>query len=74
MAKLTEVPHPVSDRIMTMRIPLTKDRNATIVSAYAPTMANPQENKKEFYSQLNGTLILQRCLQYTIEIHTRSKV
>ena len=34
VAKLTEMPHPVSDRIMTMRIPLTKDRNATIVSFY----------------------------------------
>ena len=37
-----------------MRISLTKDRNATIVSAYAPTIANP--NKETFYSQLNGTL------------------
>ena len=39
-----------------MRIPLTKDRNATIVSAYAPTMTNPKENKNTFYSQLKGTL------------------
>ena len=57
MTKLTEMPHPVSDRIMTTRIPLTKDRNVTIVSAYAPTMANPEENKETFYSQLKGTLI-----------------
>ena len=56
VAKLTELPHPVSDRIMTMRIPLTKDRNATIVSAYAPTMTNPEENKETSYSQLKGTL------------------
>ena len=56
MAKLTEIPHPVNDRIMTMRIPLTKDRNATIVSAYAPTMTNPEKNKETFYSQLKGTL------------------
>ena len=56
MAKLPEMPHPVSDRIMTIRIPLTKDRNATIVSAYAPTMTNPEENKETFYSQLKGTL------------------
>ena len=41
---------------MTMIIPLTKDRNATIVSAYVPTMANPKENKETFYSQLKGTL------------------
>ena len=50
------MPHPVSDRIMTMKIPLTKDRNATIVSAYAPTMTNPEENKETFYSQLKGKL------------------
>ena len=29
VAKLTEMPYPVSDRILTMRIHLTKDRNAT---------------------------------------------
>ena len=55
MAKLTEMPHPVSDRIMTMRIPLTKDRNDTIGSAYAPTM-NPEENKETFHSQLKAIL------------------
>ena len=48
VAKLTEMPHPVSDRIMTMRIPLTKDRNATIVSAYTPTMANPRRTRRHF--------------------------
>ena len=48
--------NPVSHRIMTMRISLTKDRNATIVRAYTPTMANPEESKVAFYSQLKGTL------------------
>ena len=33
-SNLTEMPHPVNDKIMTMIIPLTK--NATIVSAYIP--------------------------------------
>ena len=56
MAKLTEMPHPVNDRFTTMRIPFTKDRNATIVSAYAQTMANPDENKDTFYSHLKLTL------------------
>ena len=46
--KVTEMQHPVSDRIMTMGIPLTKDRNATIASAYAPTMANPEDDKEKF--------------------------
>ena len=70
MAKLTEMPHLVNDMIMTMRIPLTKDRNdkivsayativsayATLVSAYATTTVNPEENKETLYSQLKGTL------------------
>ena len=45
-----------NDRIMTMRIPLTKDRNATIVRAYVPTMAIAEENKEAFYSQPKDTL------------------
>ena len=49
MTNLTEMLRPVNDKIMTIRIPLTKDRNATIVSIYAPTMANPEENKEPFY-------------------------
>ena len=56
VTKLTEMPDEVSNRFTTMRIPLTKDRNTTIVSAYALTMANPEENKETLYSQLKGTL------------------
>jgi hypothetical protein len=56
VAKLTEMPKPVTDRIMTMRIPLAKDGNATIISVYAPTMTNPDEAKENFYSQLRSTL------------------
>ena len=54
MAKLTEI--PLSDRIMTMRIPLTKDQNYTIVGAYVPTMVNPEENKEAFSILLKGSL------------------
>ena len=35
---LTEMPRPVSNRIMTMKIPLSKDNFATIIIVYAPTM------------------------------------
>ena len=52
VTKLTEMPRSVSDRIMTMRLPLSKDNFATIVSVYLPTMTNPDENKKVFYNQL----------------------
>ncbi|KAK2186703.1 hypothetical protein NP493_193g01005 [Ridgeia piscesae] len=55
-AGVTEMPRPVSDIIMTMRQPLSKDNFATIISVYAPTMTNPDENKDAFYNQLASVL------------------
>ena len=56
VTKLTEMPRPISDRIMTMRLSLNKDNFATIISVYAPTMTNPDENKETFYNQLASVL------------------
>ena len=56
VTKLTEMPRPVSDWIMTMRLPLSKDNFATIISVYAPTMTYPDENKEAFYNQLASVL------------------
>ena len=56
VTKLTEMPRPVSDRIMTMRLPLSKDNFATIIRVYAPRMTNPAENKEAFYNQLASVL------------------
>ena len=39
-----------------MRLPLEKDVYATIISVYAPTKTDPEENKEEFYSQLRVVL------------------
>ena len=56
ITKLTEMQRPESNRIMTMRLPLSKDNFATIISVYAPTMTNPDENKEAFYIQLASVL------------------
>ena len=56
VTKLTEMPRPVSDRIMTMTLPLSKDNFATIISVYALTMTNPDDNKGAFYNQLANVL------------------
>ena len=47
--KLSGLPKGIVGRLMTLRIPLSGKRYATIVSAYAPTMTNPDEVKDKFY-------------------------
>ena len=56
VTKLTEMPRLVSDRIITLRLPLSKDNFATIISVYAPTMTNADENNEAFYNQLASVL------------------
>ncbi|XP_069992338.1 craniofacial development protein 2-like [Penaeus vannamei] len=51
--QLDSLPCGINDRLMTLRLKLTKDCFATIISTYAPTMANPDETKEAFYEDLN---------------------
>ena len=41
---------------MTLRLPLSGKRHATIVSAYAPTMTNPDEVKDKLYDDLDSMI------------------
>ncbi|XP_069977707.1 craniofacial development protein 2-like [Penaeus vannamei] len=57
VGKLAGPPKGVNDRLMTMRLPLSHGQKfATIVSAYAPTMTNPDETKDKFYEDLNTVI------------------
>ena len=42
--------------LMTLRLPLSGNKHATIVSAYAPTMTNPDEVKDKFYDDLDNVI------------------
>ena len=46
----------INDRLMTLRLPVAGNKHATIVSAYAPTMANPDEVKDKFYNDLDDVI------------------
>ncbi|KAF7241799.1 Craniofacial development protein 2 [Varanus komodoensis] len=54
--KLARLPKGVNDRLMTMHLPLPRGKQATLISAYAPTMTNPDEVKDTFYEDLDALL------------------
>ena len=49
---LKQKPTAVNNRIVTMRLSLKKNAYATIISAYAPTMTNPEKIKEGFHNTL----------------------
>ena len=49
VSKLSGLPKGINDRLITLRLPLSGKRHATIVSTYAITMTNPYEVKDKFY-------------------------
>ena len=53
VGKLTGLPNGIND-LMTLRLPLSGNKHATIISAYAPTMTNPYEVKDKFYDDLDN--------------------
>ena len=54
--KLMGKPKAINDRLMTVRLPLTKKRCATLISVYAPTMQYSDEDKEKFYSELRAAI------------------
>ncbi|CAI5799366.1 Hypothetical predicted protein [Podarcis lilfordi] len=53
---LSEVPTGINERLSTLRIKLTKNQQATIISAYAPTLDADEDIKEIFYCQLDAIL------------------
>ncbi|XP_063594922.1 craniofacial development protein 2-like [Penaeus indicus] len=51
--KLPSIPEGLSDRLMKMQLPLRHKTKATLISAYAPTMTNPDEVKNRFYEEFD---------------------
>ena len=46
----------INERVMVIRIRLSGDRHATIISAYAPTMTYPDEEKGRLYENLKAII------------------
>ena len=56
VCKLSGLPKCINDRVMTLKLPLSGNKHATFVSAYAPTMTNPDEVKDKFYNDLDDVI------------------
>ena len=56
VSKLSGFPKGINDRLMALRLPLSGKRHATVVSAYAPIMTNPDEVKDKFYDDLDSVI------------------
>ena len=50
---LQELPIPINERLMTLRLPLAQKQMLTIISAYAPTMDAENHVKEDFYDALD---------------------
>jgi len=55
-SKLHSLPVGISDRLMSLRIPLAGDEFLTLVSAYAPTLLAEPTEKEKFYSDLRDLI------------------
>ncbi|XP_072181335.1 craniofacial development protein 2-like [Diadema setosum] len=56
MRQISDLPTGISERLMTLRLPLSHKRHATIISAYAPTLTSSEEAIEEFYADLSSIL------------------
>ena len=54
--KLSGLSNGINDRLMTLRLPLYGHNHANVVSAYAPTISNPDEVKDKFYDDLDNII------------------
>ena len=66
VGKLSGLPKGINDRLMTLRLPLSGNKYATIISAYAPMMTNPVKGK--FYNDLDDFISAIPCTDKLIRL------
>ena len=54
--KLANLPKGISHWLMTLQLPLGHNKCTTAISAYTPTMTNPEEMKNRFYNELDTVI------------------
>ena len=73
LPSFTESPVGISERLMSMRIPLTRGRFATLLSVYAPTLDSSDEEKTlstlHCFPHSSMYLVLISCFHSAISMH-----
>ncbi|XP_047483378.1 uncharacterized protein LOC125035191 [Penaeus chinensis] len=54
--KLAKLPESINDRLMSLQLPLENKKSMTLISAYSPTMTNPENIKDKFYEELDALI------------------
>ncbi len=54
--KLAKLPEGINDRLMSVQLPLGNKKNVTLISAYGPTMTNPEDIKDKFHEELDALI------------------
>lgn len=54
--KVARLPKCVNDGVMTLHLPIPSGKQATLISAYPPTMTNSDEVNDKFYEDLDALL------------------
>lgn len=55
--KLASIPEDRNDSLMKMQLLLVNGKTATLISAYNPTMTNPEKTKGKFYEELEVEIL-----------------
>lgn len=56
LTNIPVLPIGINERLMKLRIPLSKSRYLTVISAYAPTLTSPDDLKENFYETLDQVI------------------
>ena len=56
LRKIEEAPSYISERLMTLRVPLAKGEHMTLICVYAPTLTAEEHIKDQFYEELDKAL------------------
>ena len=56
LKKVEEEPNYISERLMTLRVPLTKGEHMFVICVYAPTLMAEEDQTDDFYDSLDSVL------------------